>query len=72
MELIMYVNGELLDSVHINAYQLQNLHSLRQQLEDKHSELLDLTDADPEFFIDGVPSRFNPEPTVPTRKIIRN
>jgi hypothetical protein len=57
MHLHMYINDVLIDSVEINASLLNKLNLLKQQLEEKHNDIIDLSNDEPEFYIDGLPSR---------------
>ena len=47
MELQMFLNGRLVDSVTINDSHLRVLRAVQQRMEDKHSEILELADEDP-------------------------
>ncbi|HEY0580188.1 MAG TPA: hypothetical protein VGC75_05725 [Candidatus Nitrosocosmicus sp.] len=55
----MYINEVLIDSVEINISLLNKLNLLKQQLEEKHIDIIDLSNDEPEFYIDGLPSRVN-------------
>ena len=57
MHLHMYINDVLIDSVEINASLLNKVNLLKQQLEEKHNDIIDLSNDEPEFYIDGLPSR---------------
>lgn len=70
MHLIMYLNGELIDSIEINNSLLQKIKILQQELEEKHSQILDLSTCEPTFFLEGMPSGMN-EDKFP-KKIIYN
>jgi hypothetical protein len=72
MELKMYLDGQLIDSALIHTHHFSFIYSLKQKMEDKHSDILDLTESDPEFYIDGVPSRINPDEYKKPKIIIKN
>jgi len=72
MELQMFLNGKLVDSVTINASHLRALRAVQQKMEDKHSEILDLSNEDPQFYIEGIASKMNPVPFQESRKITWN
>src|SRR5436305_15066602 len=59
MHLNMYINDVLIDSVEINVSLLNKLNLLKQQLEEKHLDIIDLSNDEPEYYIDGLPSRVN-------------
>jgi hypothetical protein len=59
MHLNMYINDVLIDSIEINISLLNKLNLLKQQLEEKHLDIIDLSNDEPEFYIDGLPSRVN-------------
>lgn len=59
MELQMFLNGKLVDAVIINASHLRVLHALQQKMEDKHSDMLDLSNEEPQFYIEGISSKMN-------------
>ncbi|MGN6399675.1 MAG: hypothetical protein ACTHMD_04420 [Flavisolibacter sp.] len=59
MELQMYLNGKLVDSVTINAAHLRVLHAVQQKMEDKHSEILELANEEPQFYVEGIGSKMN-------------
>jgi len=59
MHLHMYINGELIDSVEINASLLQKVKILQLQMEEKHNKILENSSSEPTYFIDGMPSRMN-------------
>ena len=59
MELQMFLNGRLVDSVTINDSHLRVLRAVQQRMEDKHSEILELADEDPQFYVEGIGSKMN-------------
>ena len=59
MHLNMYINDVLIDSIEINISLLNKLNLLKQQLEEKHLDIIDLSNDEPEYYIDGLPSRVN-------------
>lgn len=59
MELQMFLNGKLVDSVTINDSHLRVLRAVQQRMEDKHSEILELADEDPQFYVEGIGSKMN-------------
>ncbi len=67
----MYINGQLIDSVLIQPGQLRQFTVLKGRLEEKHQKILErLTDNEPEYFVEGIPSRSNPEPPAGPPKVI--
>ncbi|HWJ91923.1 MAG TPA: hypothetical protein VNR87_12470 [Flavisolibacter sp.] len=61
MQLIMYINGIPIDSVRVDVTHPAPgyVNLLKAGLEEKNEEIIDLTNQEPEFFIDTVPSRMN-------------
>ena len=62
MNLEMFLENKLIDSFPINAYRFHQpgyIAGLRMEMEEKNEHILDLSDEDPEFFIDSVPSSMN-------------
>jgi len=55
----MFLNGKLVDSVTINASHLRVLHAVQQKMEDKHSETLELSNEEPQFYVEGISSKMN-------------
>jgi len=62
MDLKMFIKGELIDMKRINFLKLNSpgyIQSLRMQMEDDNEEIIDLSNEEPQFFIDNVPSSMN-------------
>ena len=62
MELKMFIQDKLIDSIPINPFRLSTpayLFRLQQELEDRNENIIDLTNQEPEFFLDHVPSGMN-------------
>lgn len=72
MELQMFLEGKLIDAVIISPQILDKLRLLQQKMEDKHSDIIDLSNADPEFFVEGIDSKMNQAVVKAPKKIIRN
>jgi len=62
IELKMFIGDKLIDVAEINLYKLNSpgyINSLKIQLEEDNEEILDLSEEQPKFFIDHVPSLMN-------------
>lgn len=62
MDLKMFIGNELIDSVRINTAQLNKpgyVEFLKMEIEEKNEEVIDLSNEEPQFFIDAVPSSMN-------------
>ena len=62
MDLKMFVKGELIDSRPINILGLNFrglITSLKIELEETHEEIIDLSNEEPQFFVDHIPSSMN-------------
>lgn len=62
MELIMFLGSKLVDRVKINASKLNMpgyIEALRMNLEEKNEDIIDLSNEEPHFFIESVPSSMN-------------
>ena len=58
----MFINGELIESKAINILHLNcpgYINCLKMELEDKYEAIIDLSNEEPEFFIDHIPSSMN-------------
>lgn len=58
----MFIGNELIDSVRINTAQLNKpgyVEFLKMEIEEKNEEVIDLSNEEPQFFIDAVPSSMN-------------
>ncbi len=67
MELKMFIQDQLIDAIPINPMKLGSpayLYKLQMELEDRNENIIDLTNREPEFFLDHVPSLVNREPYV--------
>jgi len=62
MDLKMFIGNELIDTVNINATQLNKpgyVEFLKMEMEEKNEDIIDLSNEEPQFFIDTVPSSMN-------------
>lgn len=63
MDLKMFIKGQLIDTRVINILKLNSfpgyIHSLKMDMEDEHEDVIDLSNEEPQFFIDHVPSSMN-------------
>ena len=62
MDLKMFLGNKLIDAVKINAYQLNvpgYVEVLKMEMEEKNEDVLDLSNEEPRFFIEPVPSSMN-------------
>jgi len=62
MDLKMFVNGQLIDARVINVLKLSSpgyLHILKMEMEEEHEDIIDLSNEEPQFFIDHIPSSMN-------------
>jgi len=62
MYLKMYIGKELIENIPIltkDQYLNGHLQQLKQELEEKHEDIIDLSRQEPEYVIDGIPSRMN-------------
>jgi hypothetical protein len=62
MQLKMFIGGIQVDATEINSLKLGSpgyIHSLRMDMEEKNEDIIDLSNEEPEFFIDTVPSSMN-------------
>lgn len=62
MELKMFIGENLIDVAEINLYKINTpgyINSLKMQLEEDNEEIIDLSEEQPQFFIDHVPSVMN-------------
>jgi len=58
----MFMAGELIDVVQIDLYKINSagyINSLKIQLEENNAELIDLSEEEPQFFIEPVASAMN-------------
>lgn len=59
----MFIGQHLIDSLPMNLSQMNNpgyIHYLKTELEEKNEDIIELSSEEPVFFIDSIPSRFNP------------
>jgi hypothetical protein len=62
MDLKMFIGKELIDEMKVTAAQFNRpgcIQSLRMDMEEKNEDIIDLSNEEPEFFIDAVPSSMN-------------
>jgi hypothetical protein len=62
MDLKMYLKNELIDSVKINSTQLNKpgyIGFLKSEMEEKNEDIIDLSNEEPQFFIETIPSSMN-------------
>jgi len=62
MKLDMFLDNKLIDSMVINIARFNEpgyMNGLRLEMEEKHEDVLDLSNEEPQFFIDSVPSSMN-------------
>ena len=62
MNLKMFIGSELIDVIDINSACLSipgYIQSLKMDMEEKHEDIIDLSNEEPKFFIDAVPSSMN-------------
>lgn len=62
MDLRMYLKNELVDSAKINPTQLNKpgyVDFLRSEMKEKNEDIIDLSDEEPQFFIETIPSSMN-------------
>jgi hypothetical protein len=62
MDLKMFLAGQLIDTVRMNTYQLNlpgYIQGLKMEMEERNEDILDLSDEEPTFFIETVPSSMN-------------
>ena len=62
MQLKMFIGEKLIDVAEINLNKVSSpgyIHSLKMQLEADNEEVLDLSEEQPQYFIDHVPSLMN-------------
>ncbi|MFL5738762.1 MAG: hypothetical protein ACJ75B_00985 [Flavisolibacter sp.] len=62
MLLSMFINGELVDAAQINQERIHlpgYIQFLKSELEEKNEDMIDLSQKEPQFFIDTLPSRMN-------------
>jgi hypothetical protein len=58
----MFIKGQLIDSKIINVRLLSSpayIYGLKMELEEEHEEIIDLSNEEPEFYIDHIPSSMN-------------
>ena len=59
----MFIKGELIDTRTINILKLNSsasyIHSLKMEMEESNEDVIDLSNEEPQFFIDRVPSSMN-------------
>jgi hypothetical protein len=58
----MFLDNKLIDSMVINIARFNEpgyINGLRLEMEEKHEDVLDLSNEEPLFFIDSVPSSMN-------------
>ena len=58
----MFLDNKLIDSMVINIARFNEpgyMNGLRLEMEEKHEDVLDLSNEEPQFFIDSVPSSMN-------------
>lgn len=57
----MFLNSQLIESVPILASKINSgyLESIRMDLEEKHEEIIDLSQEEPQYCIDNIPSAMN-------------
>ena len=66
----MFLGEELIDSTRINALKLNTpgyIGQLRIEMEEKNESIIDLSNEEPQFFLDNVPSQMNN-----VKKLFRN
>jgi hypothetical protein len=62
MELIMYVGGIPVDSILVDVNQIHSksyINLLKLDLEGKNEDIIDLSNQEPQFFMNTIPSRMN-------------
>ena len=62
MELKMFIGDHCIDTIPINFSKLSlpgYIQYLKNELEEKNKDILDLSEEDPKFFIDTIPSGMN-------------
>lgn len=58
----MFLNNQLVDTIRVNTLKLHvpgYIESLKMEMEDKNEDIIDLTNEEPQFFIENVPSAMN-------------
>ena len=62
MDLKMFISDVLIDTIEINAVQFSKpgyIEFLKIELQEKNEDIIDLSNEEPQFFIDAVPSSMN-------------
>jgi hypothetical protein len=62
MDLKMFIGNDLIDFIKISTAQFNKpgyIQFLKMEMEDKHEDIIDLSNEEPQFFIDAVPSSMN-------------
>jgi hypothetical protein len=62
MDLKMLIGNTLIDTININEAQLAKpgcVEFLKMEMEEKNEEIIDLSNEEPQFYIDAVPSSMN-------------
>jgi hypothetical protein len=62
MDLKMFLNGQLIDTKAIAILRLNSpgyIHLLKMEMEESNEDIIDLSNEEPQFFIDHVPSSMN-------------
>lgn len=62
MDLKMFIEGKLIDSAQVSTVKLHipgYINSLKAELEEKNEDIIDLSNEEPQFFLDAVPSSMN-------------
>ena len=62
MDLVMFLGNEFIDSVRVNEHRFHSpgyIASLKIEMEDKNEDIIDLSEEEPQFFIETVPSIMN-------------
>jgi hypothetical protein len=57
MLLQMYIGEKLIDAVFISEPDQGKVNIMQQQLENKHNDIIELSDEEPKYFLEGVASR---------------
>jgi hypothetical protein len=60
MELKMFIRNKMIDSIGINPTELgipSYLYKLQLRLEERNEEILEMSEEEPEFFMEGIPSK---------------
>ena len=62
MDLKMFIGNKLIDAMQINTLQLNMpgyIENLKMEMEEKNEDIIDLSNEEPQFFIETIPSSMN-------------